>query len=239
MTSLRAVVIATLAGACGDDPSSPDASEVARVVSIEPAPGAVIGHGDTVRVRFDRAVDLSPGSHTPQIYCCDGLYGTSGSYSCAPGAVGDTLLIRAALEPDSTSCTFQLREYAVTAGTSAMAWSYQAVDKLPPTASQVSSGYQPLDAPIHVELSEPVTGVSGASVTMEAGGSPIAGAVTLSGTTVTFTPASSLVPDTTYTVTLSTAIVDLAGNALTTMYAPGSFDIPAPTPNVFTVVTAP
>lgn len=235
---MKRLAILLLAG-CGDDASSPDASEVARVVSIEPSPGTAIGHGDTVRVTFDRAVDLSPGSHTPQIYCCDGLYGTSGSYSCAPSAVGDTLVIRAALEPASTSCMFQLREYAVTVSTSAMAWSYQAVDKLPPTASQVASGYQPLDAPIQVELSEPVTGVSDTSVTMEAGGSPIAGAVTMSGTTVTFTPANPLAPDTTYTVTLGTAIVDLAGNALTTTYAPGSFDIPPPTPNVFTVVTAP
>jgi hypothetical protein len=46
------------------------------------------------------------------------------------------------------------------------------------------------------------------------GNTPIAGAVTLVGTTATFTPTNDLAPNTLFTATISTAATDLAGNAL-------------------------
>ena len=50
------------------------------------------------------------------------------------------------------------------------------------------------------------------------GGQPVAGAVTYSGTTVTFTPSVDLAYNTTYTGTISTGAKDAAGNALVSDY---------------------
>jgi len=50
------------------------------------------------------------------------------------------------------------------------------------------------------------------------GSGNIAGTVTYSGTTATFTPASDLNYDTTYIATITTGARDSAGNALQTVY---------------------
>jgi Ice-binding-like/Bacterial Ig-like domain len=64
---------------------------------------------------------------------------------------------------------------------------------------------------------EPVdaVSVSGASFTLTgAGNTPIAGAVSVMGTTAVFTPTAPLAANTTYQATLSTGVRDSAGNAL-------------------------
>jgi hypothetical protein len=50
------------------------------------------------------------------------------------------------------------------------------------------------------------------------GGTPIAGTVSASGTTATFTPAAPLAFGTTYTARLTTGVIDLAGNGLAREY---------------------
>src|SRR5437867_1643367 len=50
--------------------------------------------------------------------------------------------------------------------------------------------------------------------TLKQGTTPVAGTVSYSGITATFTPAGNLAPLTTYTATISTGAKDLAGNAL-------------------------
>ncbi|MBC7683050.1 MAG: DUF3494 domain-containing protein, partial [Ferruginibacter sp.] len=50
------------------------------------------------------------------------------------------------------------------------------------------------------------------------GATAVAGTVTSSGTHAVFTPATALAPNTTYTATLSTGVMDLAGNALASPY---------------------
>ncbi|MFV8343015.1 Ig-like domain-containing protein [Flavobacterium sp. XS2P39] len=55
-------------------------------------------------------------------------------------------------------------------------------------------------------------------IVTEASGTAVAGAVTYSGTTVTFTPASPLRPNTTYTARITTGVKDVMGNALQTDY---------------------
>ena len=67
------------------------------------------------------------------------------------------------------------------------------------------------------QLSEAVTGVTASSFTLTTpGGSSVPATVTYSATTrvATLNPTADLDPDTEYTVTLSTAITDKAGNAL-------------------------
>ena len=66
------------------------------------------------------------------------------------------------------------------------------------------------------------------------GGAPIAGAVSASGNTATFTPSSDLAPNTQYRATITTAAKDAAGNALATNFtwdfsSGASFDTTPPT----------
>jgi hypothetical protein len=52
------------------------------------------------------------------------------------------------------------------------------------------------------------------SFTVKQGTTAVSGTVTYVGTTATFKPVSNLAPNTTYTVTITTGVTDLAGNAL-------------------------
>ncbi len=116
-----------------------------------------------------------------------------------------------------------------TAG-NAMNWDYSwsfttaAPDITPPTISSTS----PADlAPAVVanstvsatfnEAMDPAT-VTGAEFTVMNGTTPVAGTVTYSGTTATFTPATQLSPQTLYTATITTGVKDLAGNAMALPY---------------------
>src|SRR2546426_8195915 len=56
--------------------------------------------------------------------------------------------------------------------------------------------------------------ISTASFTLKQGTTPVAGTVSYTGLTATFTPAGNLAPLTTYTATITTGARDLAGNAL-------------------------
>jgi Bacterial Ig-like domain len=60
--------------------------------------------------------------------------------------------------------------------------------------------------------------VDNTSFTVADGGGPVAGTVSYSGTTATFTPTNPLDLSTTYTATVSTGVTDMAGNALALDY---------------------
>ena len=60
--------------------------------------------------------------------------------------------------------------------------------------------------------------VNDTNFTVAVGGVPVAGTVSYSGTTATFTPTDPLDLSTTYTATVSTAVTDKAGNALALDY---------------------
>ncbi|MDO8553045.1 MAG: Ig-like domain-containing protein, partial [bacterium] len=75
----------------------------------------------------------------------------------------------------------------------------------------------PVTSAINVIFSkamDPLT-VTTATFTLSHGLAPVAGTVTYSGLTATFTPASPLIPSANYTATITTGVKDLAGNALT------------------------
>ena len=97
------------------------------------------------------------------------------------------------------------------------------VDTLAPTATPKSpaAGATVVSQTgnVTVQLSEPVNGVTGTSFTLTTPGGPsVPATVTYSATTrvATLNPTANLDPDTEYTVTLSSAITDKAGNALGT-----------------------
>jgi hypothetical protein len=90
-----------------------------------------------------------------------------------------------------------------------------------------------------VTFSEPMNAstITISSITLKQGSTTIAGTVTISGTTATFTPSTTLAVSTVYTETVTTAVKDLAGNAIaanytwsfTTAAAASAADVTAPT----------
>ncbi|HLN19886.1 MAG TPA: Ig-like domain-containing protein [Bacteroidales bacterium] len=72
-----------------------------------------------------------------------------------------------------------------------------------------------------VTFSEPMSqsSVSSSSFTLKQGSSTITGAISWSGNTATFTPTAALLPGTSYSCTITTAVKDVAGNSLATNYS--------------------
>jgi hypothetical protein len=67
------------------------------------------------------------------------------------------------------------------------------------------------------ETMNPTT-ISSASFTLKQGSTSIAGTVSYAGNTATFTPSSALAGSTVYTVTVTTGVKDVAGNAMASDY---------------------
>ncbi|WP_426094491.1 Ig-like domain-containing protein [Flavobacterium sp. DSR2-3-3] len=76
---------------------------------------------------------------------------------------------------------------------------------------------QVISATFNEEMN-PTTINAATFIVTEANGSAVAGAVTYSGTTATFTPSSFLKPNTTYVGRIKTGVKDVMGNALQTDY---------------------
>ncbi|MBE0605557.1 MAG: Ig-like domain-containing protein, partial [Deltaproteobacteria bacterium] len=91
-------------------------------------------------------------------------------------------------------------------------------DTTPPTVSSTNpvtgATAVPVGAAVTATFSEAVKSVSATTFTLKAGATPVAGTVTLSATTATFTPSAPLAYSTTYTATITTGVMDLANNAL-------------------------
>jgi uncharacterized protein (TIGR03437 family) len=100
-----------------------------------------------------------------------------------------------------------------------------APDLTPPSVSSTAPANGATNVPIgnalSVVFSEPLNPltVSTATFTVMQGITPVLGAVTYAGVTATFTPLSALAFDTLYTATLTTGVMDLAGNALAANFA--------------------
>ena len=73
-----------------------------------------------------------------------------------------------------------------------------------------------LNQAIVITFSEPMdkSTINSSTVIVKQGTTPVSGAVTYTGTTATFTPASNFKANTVYNVTLTTGAKDLAGNAI-------------------------
>src|SRR6185503_9042867 len=115
------------------------------------------------------------------------------------------------------------KDLAGNALASDLVWSFTTgiiPDTTPPTVSatvpaNLATGVA-IGSQIAGTFSEPMDAstVSTATFALKQGTTPVAGTVSYSGVTATFTPAANLAPLTTYTATISTGAKDLAGNAL-------------------------
>jgi len=93
-----------------------------------------------------------------------------------------------------------------------------------------------LNSTVNVTFSEDMdqSTITTSTFSLSGGGSPVAGSVSTTSTTATFTPSANLQDNTTYTVTLTTGVKDLAGNALSgtctwSFSTGGTVDTTAPT----------
>src|SRR3989454_725298 len=117
------------------------------------------------------------------------------------------------------------KELAGNALSTDMSWSFTTgviPDTTAPTASATVPAFFSNDTAtteiytlsLHDAL--PISTINTSTFTLKQGTTPVAGTVSYSGVTATFTPAATLSPLTTYTATISTGTKELAGNALST-----------------------
>ena len=109
------------------------------------------------------------------------------------------------------------------------------VDSTPPAVASVlpanGSVAAPLDSTISATFSEPMmtSSLSASSFTLVDGaGTPVTGAISVSGNTATLAPSAPLAAGTTYTATITTAARDAAGNALPSNFAWPFTTVPLP-----------
>ena len=97
-------------------------------------------------------------------------------------------------------------------------------DTTPPAMTSTIPANGAVGIPINQKISatfsetmDPLT-INTASFTLMQGTTPVVDALTYAGVTATFTPLTSLAPNTTYTATITTGAKDLAGNTLANSY---------------------
>ncbi len=200
------------------------------VISTTPADKAVaVSTNTTIFAKFNEAMDAS----TLNILTCTVLQGTSvitGVVSYADSVASFKPAVM--LSPNKTytaTITAGVKDPAKNAMVSDYVWTFttgDGPDIIHPTVLSTdpvndATGVA-LNKKILVVFSEAMDPLSiPASFTITnttAGGTIVAGTVTYSGTTATFTPSANLAPNTTFTGTITTNAKDLAGNALSTKY---------------------
>jgi len=171
-----------------------DNVEVTRFAGTGNPPQGRSGPNSGFPILFNTTAPATPGTYTYQA----AWFGNSIDSGNSPNTHGEVRV--------STN------SFTVTAG----------ADTTPPTVSSTS----PVDNATGVAVNTAVTGtfneaidnatVTAASFLLKAGVDNVAGTVSLNsaGTIATFTPSAPLADNTTYTATLTTAITDIAGNAL-------------------------
>jgi len=176
------------------------------VVSISAGPPS---RDNQTTVTFHHSATEPSGESPLQKRCfLDGAPPTSGDVVC--GAESTTV---SDVGAGQHTFTYYAKNQSDQVTTATWTWT---VDLTPPTASVESN--VPLSGPIALTFSEKVTGVSNSSVQVRVLGqpTPLAGTVVpdIPGTHATWTPTASLVPGERYVVSTTSAIEDVAGNAL-------------------------
>jgi hypothetical protein len=199
------------------------------VTSVAPANAASdIAVNTSLTANFDEAVD--PLTVTGATFTLkNGATSVAGSVS-ASGATA-TFKASAPLANGTTytaTLTTGVKDLAGNSLSSNYSWSFTtgaAADTAAPTVSGTSPSNNEtgvaVTAAVTATFSEPLDAATVTTATFsvkDAANAAVAGAVSYSGTTATFAPAS-LAPDTTYTATLTTGIKDAAGNAMAQEYS--------------------
>jgi len=183
------------------------------VVSTAPAVGAQAIALDTqVTVTFSENVD--PASVTTGALFIEGVAG-----AVAVGQNVATFTPEANLDPDAiytARVTTAVTDAVGNPLAAARVWTFATLDTRPPTIVSRTPAPGAVNVAtstvVTVTFSEPIEPSSVTSTSFAIAG--VAGAVSVTGSTATLTPSAPLSANTSYTVTVSTGVTDLAGNAL-------------------------
>jgi hypothetical protein len=199
------------------------------VSSTSPANGAAgVAANASVTATFSEAVD--PATVTTATFK---LQGGAAVVAGTVSLSGNTATFRpsASLAPGTTysaTVTTGVKDLAGNAMAANRTWTFTtgaAADTTPPAVSSTSPANNQSGVAVSAKVTatfseavDPAT-VTPASFTLKSGGSAVAGTVSLSGATATFTPSAPLASGTAYMATLTTVIKDAAGNALAANYS--------------------
>src|SRR5439155_343025 len=179
---------------------------------------------ETITASFSEAMDAST-INTTTFTLMQGTTPVAGTASYVDGTA--TFTPADALAPLTTytaTIGTGARDLAGNALSTGMSWSFT-TGVAPDTTAPVLGATGPANAATNVPLNETITAtfseamhpstINTTTFTLMQGTTPVAGTVSYTNGTATFTPADALAPLTTYTETRRTACRDLAGNALT------------------------
>ncbi|MBI5187352.1 MAG: Ig-like domain-containing protein [Nitrospinae bacterium] len=204
----------------GGDTTAPN------VNSVSPALGATgVGTNTSITATFSETMDSS--TITTSTFTVSGGVTGSVAYSGATA----TFTPSSNLSPNTTytaTITTGVKDAAGNAMASSYAWSFTTSatsDAIPPTVSSVSPANGATGVPsggasgiITIIFSEAMDPASITTSTITSSPGP-GMSINYSGTTATLTPTTGFFANTAYTITVTTGVKDLAGNAMASSYA--------------------
>lgn len=227
-TAAVAALLFVAASGCDSSPSGSSGDTTApTVVSTVPAVGAVdVVVNSNVIARFSEAMDVSTISITTfGVVGPAGVVAGSVSYD-AINFVADFLPAAALATNTAYTATLSIgvKDVAGNSLSSPFSWGFNTGVAMDTTAPTVVST-NPADAAVDVPVNQIVSAlfsesmdsatITTISYTLELNGvTPVVGIVGCPGTTATLKPSDMLAPNSSYTATLTTAVLDLAGNPL-------------------------
>jgi hypothetical protein len=209
------------------------------VLSVVPAANATsVASGVKVTATFSEAMDAATISATTftlkqgstAVAGTVSYTGTTATFTPSAALAGSTVY--------TSTITTGAKDVSGNALSAAYAWSFTTAvpsDVTPPTVLSVTPANSATSVAVNsaatVTFSEAMSSASitTSTFTLKQGTSSVAGTVTYSGTTATFTPSAALAGGTVYTASITTGVKDAAGNSLAAVY----------TWSFTTVVTAP
>jgi hypothetical protein len=229
----RTVGAITLAGNLGGQTLTPSLYKSTSSLEISSGDLTLDAQGDanavfifqiasTLTTTSGRKVILSGGAKAANVFWQVGSSATLGTTSVMKGNIlalasitlttGATLEGRALARTGAVTLDSNLIGLVIPADTTAPTVS----STVPPNAA-TGVAISGQIAAVFSEAMDPLA-LNTASFTLKQGTTPVAGTVSYSGVTATFTPAGNLAPLTTYAATITTVASDLAGNTLASSF---------------------
>jgi hypothetical protein len=240
ITSFLASLLVVFIAGCGQETVT-----VPSVVSTIPANGATgVVINSTISATFSMA--MNPSSITASTFTVTGPGGAAVAGAVTYSGLTAVFTPSASLAYGSVYTATVTTGAADPGGTTLMAnyvWSFSTISSPPAVISTIPANGAP-NVPIAQVLSATFSeSMSPASISASTftvtgtGGAAVAGTVTYSGVTATFTPAASLAYGTVYTATITTGATNSAGTPLPANYV-WSFTTITPPPLVVSTVPA-
>jgi hypothetical protein len=222
--------------------TAPDATPP-FISSVIPANNAVsVSTGTGVSVTFSEA--MNPATITASSFTLKkGSTAVAGTVSYS--GLTASFTPSAALSANTVytgTITTGVKDLAGNPLATAYSWSFTTTagaDVTPPTVVSVSPAANATSVAVNSSVtatfseSMTVSTVGASTFSVKQGGTAVAGTVSYSGTTATFTPAAAFTGNTVYTCTITTGVKDLAGNAMASSFTWSFTTVATVTPKSF------